>query len=133
MEFQQDLDMDQTAESLEDLVKETKLAKFLFVGYLLHHAFSFAQDSWQHILDLVVGFFYTKMKILSKNDIMEGVNVSLAHFHDTLIDYPNSRDYCVQLFERMRDAELMTEEQVGTYTKHIDNLKEIETETKDEA
>jgi len=50
------------------------------------------------------------------------VNVSLANFLDTLIDYPNSKDYAHQLLARLLKEELITSQQIELYKQHIENL-----------
>lgn len=50
------------------------------------------------------------------------MHVSLANFADTLIDYPNSKEYAFQMFEKMSELHLLTKEQVDNYKKHVENL-----------
>lgn len=50
------------------------------------------------------------------------MHVSLANLEDTLIDYPNSKEYAFQMFEKMNELQLLTKEQVETYKKHVENL-----------
>ena len=52
--------------------------------------------------------------------------MSLSNFVDMMIDYPNSKSYANQLFLRLRSLDLLTDDQVALYSKHIDNLENME-------
>jgi hypothetical protein len=54
------------------------------------------------------------------------VNVSLSHFLDMLIDYPNSKDYATDMLEKLLKEELLNQEQIDLYKKHIENLGNLE-------
>jgi hypothetical protein len=49
--------------------------------------------------------------------------VSLANFLDTLIDYPNSKEYVFTMFERLRTMEIISEEMEAKYRQHVKNLE----------
>ena len=51
------------------------------------------------------------------------LNVSMANFVDILIDYPNSKIYVEQLFERLQQESILTERQVANYRLHIENVE----------
>jgi hypothetical protein len=52
--------------------------------------------------------------------------VSLSHFLDMLIDYPNSKDYATDMLEKLLKEELFNQEQIDLYKKHIENLGNLE-------
>ena len=51
------------------------------------------------------------------------LNVSMANFVDILIDYPNSKIYVEQLFERLCKENILSERQVANYRLHIENVE----------
>ncbi len=53
---------------------------------------------------------------------MEGVNVSLANFHDSIIDYPNSKDYAFKMFEKLLANGLLDQQKIELYKQHIENM-----------
>jgi len=50
------------------------------------------------------------------------VHVSLANFIDTLIDYPMSRKYALEIFSRLGDLKILQADQIEKYRQHVDNL-----------
>lgn len=55
---------------------------------------------------------------------MYRLNVSLANFADTLIDYPMSRDYAFELFDRLGALNVIGQpEMVEKYKQHIIKLE----------
>jgi hypothetical protein len=52
------------------------------------------------------------------------VHVSLANFIDTLIDYPNSKNYSFQMFEKLHTLGILKTEMLEKYKKHVENLME---------
>lgn len=48
----------------------------------------------------------------------------MANFHDTLIDYPNSKDYSFQLFEKLGELQILSGDMIEKYKKHVENLME---------
>ena len=47
----------------------------------------------------------------------------MANFVDILIDYPNSKIYIEQLFQRLLRIEVLTDKQVTNYWLHIENVE----------
>lgn len=47
----------------------------------------------------------------------------MANLVDTIIDYPNSKIYIEQLCERMLELKCLTEQQVGLYRQHTENIE----------
>lgn len=97
---------------------------FNIIGYILHNAFSFDHEGWTDFLSLIIDHLYTQEKLVSSEDLLEGVHVSLANFIDTLIDYPMSRVYAGELFERLGDKGVLQQEQIRNYRLHVENLEE---------
>lgn len=50
------------------------------------------------------------------------MHVSLANFSDTLIDYPNTKEYAFQMFEKMKEIGILSNDQVNKYKMHVENL-----------
>jgi hypothetical protein len=101
-----------------------KVPAFTIIGYILHNAFSFDQSGWNEFLELIIDHLYTQEKLLTSEDLLEGVHVSLANFIDTLIDYPMSRIYAGELFDRLGEKGVLQEEQIKNYKLHVENLEE---------
>lgn len=100
-EFMNLHDEKHAAEEFQDIIKETGLKPFMFVGYLLNNALSMDPIGWNEISNLVVDHFMKVEKLFAGEDLLEGMNVSMSNFLDTLIDYPNSKDYAFQMLERL--------------------------------
>jgi hypothetical protein len=50
--------------------------------------------------------------------------VSLANFYDTMIDYPQSKDYVMEVLNRLFKIGIIeTEKQLEKYSKHLENLE----------
>lgn len=43
-----------------------------------------------------------------------------------LIDYPNSKEYATSMLSTLLKEQLMNQEQFDLYTKHIENLDNLE-------
>ncbi len=54
------------------------------------------------------------------------MNVSLANFVDMLIDYPNSKIYAFDLFDKLVAIDVMTAEQCARYKQHLQNIEDME-------
>lgn len=54
--------------------------------------------------------------------VLYRVNVCIAHLPDLIIDYPNARQYAIQIVQRAVKHKAMEEEQADKYTKHIENI-----------
>ena len=52
----------------------------------------------------------------------------MTNFVDTTIDFPNSKIYIEQLFQRLQKLEVLTKEQVAKYKEHIGNVEKQENE-----
>ena len=50
--------------------------------------------------------------------------MSLANFIDTMIDYPMSRIYAGELFDRLGEKGILQEEQIKNYKLHVENLED---------
>jgi hypothetical protein len=51
------------------------------------------------------------------------VHVSLANFIDTMIDYPRSKEYAFEMFDRLEGMNILTREQLAKYKLHVQNLE----------
>lgn len=60
------------------------------------------------------------------------VHVSLANFIDTLIDYPKSREYAFQMFDRLGQLGVLKQEMIAKYKQHVDNLENFVEEQDDD-
>lgn len=54
------------------------------------------------------------------------MNVSLANFVDMLIDYPNSKLYAFQMFDKLTEMGVMTADQNNKYKQHCEDLENME-------
>jgi hypothetical protein len=57
--------------------------------------------------------------------------VSLSNFIDTLIDYPMSRKYALEVFSRLGDLKILQANQIEKYRQHVDNLDSYGQEDED--
>ena len=51
------------------------------------------------------------------------MHVSLANFIDTMIDYPNAKEYSFDMFEKLAEIGILTKEMIEKYRKHVENLQ----------
>ena len=54
------------------------------------------------------------------------MHVSLANFIDTMIDYPNSKDYAFQMFEKFGsdNLQILKTDMIPKYKKHVEHLQD---------
>ncbi len=52
------------------------------------------------------------------------MHVSLANFIDTLIDYPMSRVYVFELFDKLGSLGILQQDMIQKYKQHVENLEE---------
>ena len=50
------------------------------------------------------------------------INVCVAHLPDLIIDYPNARQYAIEIVTRAVKHEVVEQEQADKYIKHIENI-----------
>lgn len=98
----------------------------MFVGYLLNNALSMDPTVWASISSLVLDQFYSDRKLFQAQDLIEGINVSISNFVDMLIDYPNSKQYANEMFDKLLEMGVMTKDQNQLYKQHIENLENLE-------
>ena len=60
------------AEEFTDIIKETGLKPFMFVGYLLNNALSMDPKGWQEISNLVIDHLWKEEKLFEGQDLLEG-------------------------------------------------------------
>lgn len=60
------------------------------------------------------------------------LNVSMANFIDTMIDYPFAKEYAYGMFDKLQEMGAMSEDQNSRYKQHIKNLENMEDEDLDE-
>ena len=65
-----------------------------------------------------------KGKVLASN--LCRMHVSLANFIDTIIDYPNSRVYAFDMFERLGAAGILKSDMIPKYKQHVEHLQDEE-------
>ena len=66
---------------------------------------------------------YWKRKIFINNS----VHMSLSNFYDTMIDYPQSKEYVMTVLTELFKREVVvSEKQLDKYKKHLDNLEKGE-------
>lgn len=94
----------------------------------MNNAFAMDMAGWQSISTLVLDYFYKDRHLFEPKDLIEGVNVSLANFVDMLIDYPNSKLYAYDLFDKLTTMQVMTSDQNSRYKQHCENLENMEYE-----
>lgn len=51
------------------------------------------------------------------------MHVALANFIDTMIDYPRSKEYAFELFDKLGVLGILTPAQIAKYKQHVLNLE----------
>lgn len=54
------------------MCNESAVAHFTFIGYILNNAFSLDYAGWENLLNLIIDEFYTKEKLITASDLLEG-------------------------------------------------------------
>ena len=54
---------------------------------------------------------------------MESVNVMCANLPDLIIDYPKAKLYANEILQKAVDFKIVSKEDAGKYTDHIENLE----------
>ena len=75
---------------------------------------------------MVIDHFYSEKELFAGKDLVECLNVSMTNFLDTMIDYPNSKQYAFGLFEKLKQLNLLTQEEVKKYEAHVENLENFD-------
>jgi hypothetical protein len=50
----------------------------------------------------------------------------MTNFVDLLIDYPNTKVYASDMFDKLLEMNVMTKDQNQLYKQHIENLENLE-------
>ena len=75
-------------------------------------------------MKLVFQYFYLDEKIVDAFEILESINLCIAHLPDLIIDYPHAKLYARELIgEAQKLGIFINEETKEKYLKHIDNLE----------
>lgn len=75
-------------------------------------------------MKLVFQYFYLDEKIVDTFEILESINLCIAHLPDLIIDYPNAKQYARELIGQGQELGIfINEETKEKYLKHIDNLE----------
>lgn len=56
---------------------------------------------------MVFDYFYKEEKLIDGDQLLEGVNVCVAHLPDLIIDYPNARQYAIEIVTRAVQHEVL--------------------------
>jgi len=101
----------------------TESKTFLVAGYILNNAFSLDQANWSKLCSLILDHLYAEEKRITGKDLVESLNVAMARFVDTIIDYPNSKLYVKELVEKLVEMQMLTEKQAVNYKLHLENIE----------
>jgi hypothetical protein len=75
-------------------------------------------------MKLVFQYFYLDEKIVDASEILESINLCVAHLPDLIIDYPNAKQYARELIQEGQQLGIfINEETKEKYLRHIDNLE----------
>jgi len=123
LEYKETKDRDFAKTAFVDLCQELNTPRFNFVGYILYSAFSQDSAGWKDLFSLIIDHLYLAEKLLTEEDLLEGMHVSLANFIDTIIDYPQSREYAFEMFDRLGLLGIIKEDMIDKYKTHVDNIQ----------
>ena len=123
MEFIQGADQEHASVEFTEICQQEQIEPFMVAGYILNNGFSHDQNNWNRIVSLVVDTLFQQERSLTGPHLVESLNVAIANFVDTIIDYPNSKIYIEQLFLRLKEFDLLTTKQLQNYRLHIENLE----------
>ena len=126
LEYKETKDRAYAKTAFVDLCQELNTPHFNFVGYILYSAFSQDSAGWKDLFSLIIDHLYLTETLLTEEDLLEGMHVSLANFIDTIIDYPQSRDYAFEMFDRLGALGIIKEDMIDKYKTHVDNIQNQE-------
>jgi hypothetical protein len=72
MEYRETQDKQHAKNSFLEMCTESGVSHFTFVGYILNNAYSLDQTGWDGLFNLIIDEFYSKEKLLSAEDLLEG-------------------------------------------------------------
>lgn len=88
----------------------------------MNNSLSEKPQDFRQLLDMVFEYFFKEENLIDNNQLIEGINVCVAHLPDLIIDYPNARQYAIEIVTRAVKHEVMQQEQADKYIKHIENI-----------
>ena len=94
------------------------------MGYFLNNALSEKPEDFNRYLNLCFEYFFLDLKLLDGEEMLESVNVCVAHLPDLIIDYPNAKSYALDLVKMSATYKIIAEEDAEKYLKHIESLDE---------
>ena len=94
------------------------------MGYFLNNALSEKPEDFNRYKNLCFEYFFLDQKLLDGQEMLESVNVCVAHLPDLIIDYPNASSYAVDLVKMSATYKIIAEEDAEKYLKHIESLDE---------
>jgi len=79
---------------------------------------------FKEYMKLVFQYFYLEEKIVDASEILESINLCVAHLPDLIIDYPNAKQYARELIGQAQELGIFINDEIKEkYLRHIDNLE----------
>jgi len=91
-----------------DICQETDTKPYLVAGHIYNFSFSLDHSNWRKICSFIFDCLFQEDKRISGQDLVESLNVAMARFVDTIIDYPNSKLYVQELVLRMEMIKVLS-------------------------
>jgi len=94
------------------------------VGYFINNALSEKPEDFNTYLNLCFEYYFKDLKLLNELEMLESVNVCMAHLPDLVIDYPKAKSYALDIIKKSLAFKIISPEDAENYNKHIANLDE---------
>lgn len=107
LEYKESEDKVHAKEEFIEICERNSLHKFQFIGYFFNNSLSEKPNDFEELINMIFGYFYKEEKLIDNKQLIEGINVCVAHLPDLIIDYPNARQYAILIVKRAVDHEVM--------------------------
>lgn len=107
--------------NMQSTMKENDLEGYYFVGYALQYSFSMERSRFEKVFSLIIEFL--EHGYLENYDLLEGLNVSVSNYLDTLIDYPETKNYVIHILSKLHELELLSTKSKQKYIEHMEKLE----------
>lgn len=120
IEFSEHKDADLTFQTFSDHREDNKdIPALVWLGYMLMNGFSRDPSGFNDAVNLMLMFH--ERGSVTKEDLKEGFHFSMQNLLDTLIDYPNSKEYMFQLLDKYEELGII--EDPALYKEHIEKIE----------
>ena len=98
-EYKESEDKEHAKEELLSICDQYHISHFSFLGYFLNNSLAEKPSDFEKYANLVFEYFLNEQSLISKEELLESINICVAHLPDLIIDYPNGKQYACRLID----------------------------------